>query len=224
MDHPAFVAAQRHTRHVRWLRRAIPLALMLSAAWLGMRVLQDTFSPVQAENTGFRVEGRKIIMESPRLSGYKRDGQAYELTANSATQDLSLPTTLDLDRIKARMQTGTEGWADFTGLQGIYDSKSEKMNVTGQVNVRTQSGLDARMKDAKIEFKTGTIITQQPVEVSMPQGDVDAERMQVFESGKRLVFEGRVRSTFVNGAPVAPAQPLAKPSPYNASSLPKGAP
>ncbi len=43
-------------------------------------------------------------MESPRLSGYKRDGQAYELTANSATQDLSLPTTLDLDRIKARMQ------------------------------------------------------------------------------------------------------------------------
>ena len=37
------------------------------------------------------VSGTKITMEQPRLSGFTRDGRAYEVTAVAAAQDVTKP-------------------------------------------------------------------------------------------------------------------------------------
>jgi len=197
-DDPAFVDAARHSRRVHFLRRAIPVGSVLVLAFFVVRSVTGLFAvpDVAADDVG--IQGRKIVMEKPKLSGYKRDGRSYELTATSATQDITTPNTVELDKLTARMQTGKEGWANLKGARGVYDSKVERLEVDGGVNVLTESGLDAKMKDARIEFKAGTIVTDKPVEVKSPQGDVEADRMQVLDNGRRLVFEGRVRSVFVN--------------------------
>jgi lipopolysaccharide export system protein LptC len=140
-------------------------------------------------------------MDKPRLSGFKRDGRSYELTATTATQDLKTPNVVDLNQLTARMQTGNEGWANLSGAHGVYDSKAERLEVGGGLTVKTETGVDARLKDALIEFKAGTIVTDNPVEVRMSQGQVDSERMQVLDNGRVLVFEGKVRSVFVNATP-----------------------
>ncbi|MCA1951824.1 MAG: LPS export ABC transporter periplasmic protein LptC, partial [Hyphomicrobiales bacterium] len=137
----------------------------------------------------------------PKLSGFKRDGRSYELVAATAVQDLKTPNVVDLNRLTARMQTGNDGWADLTGLRGLYDSKDERLAVEGGVGVKTETGVDARLADARIDFKSGTILTDNPVEVRMTQGQVNSDRLQVLDNGRRLVFEGRVRSNFVNAAP-----------------------
>lgn len=197
-DDPAFIDAARHSRHVRLLRRAIPVGSALVLTFFVVRSVAGLFATpdLAAEDVG--IQGRKIVMEKPKLSGYKRDGRSYELTATSATQDITTPNTVELDALTARMQTGKEGWANLKGARGVYDSKIERLEVDGGVNVLTESGLDAKMKDARIEFKAGTIVTDKPVEVKSPQGDVEADRMEVLDNGRRLVFEGRVRSIFVN--------------------------
>ena len=197
-DDPAFIDAARHSRRVHFLRRAIPVGSVLVLAFFVVRSVTGLFAvpDVAADDVG--IQGRKIVMEKPKLSGYKRDGRSYELTATSATQDITTPNTVELDKLTARMQTGKEGWANLKGARGVYDSKVERLEVDGGVNVLTESGLDAKMKDARIEFKAGTIVTDKPVEVKSPQGDVEADRMQVLDNGRRLVFEGRVRSVFVN--------------------------
>jgi lipopolysaccharide export system protein LptC len=197
-DNPAFVAAARHSRRVRFLRRAIPIGSVLALTFLVARSAFGLFWSPQASVETVAIEGRKIVMDKPRLSGFKRDGRSYELTATTATQDLRTPNTVELDTLTARMQTGKEGWANLKGAKGVYDSKIERLEVDGGVNVITETGLDARMKDARIEFKAGTIVTDKPVEVKSPQGDVEADRMQVLDNGRRLIFEGRVRSIFVN--------------------------
>lgn len=195
---PAFEAAARHSRRVRLLRRAIPVASFLVIAFVVMRSFVGFLSGVEADADGISIEGRKIVMEKPRLSGFKRDGRSYELTANTAAQDLQTPNMVELNALTARMQTGNDGWANLNGARGLYDSKGEMLDVEGGLTVKTETGLDARLKDARIEFKSGTIVTDKPVEVKMPQGEVDAQTMQVLDNGRRLVFEGRVRSVFVN--------------------------
>lgn len=195
---PAFLAAARHSRRVRFLRRAIPLGMALALTFLVARSFVGFLGGIDASTEGVSIQGRKIVMEKPKLSGFKRDGRSYELTASTATQDLKTPNVVELDRLMARMQTGNDGWANLSGLRGVYDSKIERLEVDGGLTVKTETGLDARLKDAQIEFKAGTIITDKPVEVKMPQGEVEAERMQVLDNGRRLIFEGRVRSVFVN--------------------------
>lgn len=195
---PAFLAAARHSRRVRWLRRAIPVGMALAMAFLVLRSFLGFVGGIDASTEGVSIQGRKIVMEKPKLSGFKRDGRSYELTATTATQDLKTPNMVELDTLTARMQTGNDGWANLSGARGVYDSKIERLEVDGGLNVTTESGLDARLKDAQIEFKTGVIVTDKPVEVKMPQGEVAAESMQVLDNGHKLVFEGRVRSHFVN--------------------------
>ena len=195
---PAFVAAERHSRRVRFFRRIIPVGMALAVVFLVARTFVGFLGEIDASTDGISIQGRKIVMEKPKLSGFKRDGRSYELTATTATQDLKTPNMVELDRLTARMQTGNDGWANLSGARGTYDSKIERLEVDGGVTVRTETGLDAKLEDAQIEFKAGTIITDKPVEVKMPQGEVAAERMQVLDNGKRLVFEGRVRSVFVN--------------------------
>lgn len=195
---PAFVAAARHSRHVRFLRQMIPLGMILMLVFMVARSFVGYIGGIDAGADGISIQGRKIVMEKPKLSGFKRDGRSYELTATTATQDLKTPNMVELDRLTARMQTGNDGWANLSGARGTYDSKIERLEVDGGLTVKTETGLDAKLQDAQIEFKAGTIITDKPVEVKMPQGEVTAERMQVLDNGKRLVFEGRIRSMFVN--------------------------
>jgi lipopolysaccharide export system protein LptC len=197
-EDPAFRAAERHSRHVRFLRRMIPLGMALTLVVLVARSFVGFIGGIDASTDGVSIQGRKIVMEKPKLSGFKRDGRSYELTATTATQDLKTPNMVELDQLTARIQTGNDGWANLSGARGTYDSKIERLEVDGGVTVKTETGLEARLQDAQIEFKAGTIVTDKPVEVKMPQGEVAAERMQVLDNGKRLIFEGRVRSVFVN--------------------------
>lgn len=214
---PAFQQAVRHSARVQRIRRAIPLLATLTLAVLVVRSFVILFAGPEASVENVSIQGRKIVMEKPRLSGYKRDGRSYELNAASATQDLKVPNVVDLDQINARLQTGNDGWANMTGRRGLYDSKAEKLDVEGDVRVRTESGMDARLQDAHIEFKTGNIVTEKPVEVTMPQGVIGSQRMEVVDNGRRLVFEGRVRSVFSNApAPnqtTSEEEPLESPAP-----------
>ena len=195
---PAFLAAVGHTRRVVFLRRAIPMGAMAVIAFLILRALAGLFFSGEASISTVSIQGRKIVMEKPKLSGFKRDGRSYELTAITATQDLKMPNVVELDRLTARFQTGNDGWANLDGARGVYDSKIERLSVDGGLRVKTEAGLDARLKDALIEFKAGTIITDKPVEVKIPQGDIESDSLQVLDNGRKLIFEGRVRSIFTN--------------------------
>lgn len=205
---PAFRAAAAHSRRVRFWRRMIPLMALATVGFLVFRTMAGLLGAPEITTEATGIQGRKIVMEKPKLSGFKRDGRSYELNAATAVQDIKSPNVVELDSLKARMQTGSDGWADLSGAKGVYDSKGEKLDVDGGVSVKTETGMDARLRDAQIDFRSGMIVTDKPVEVKTNQGDVAAERMQVHDNGRKLIFEGRVRSVFVN-----PSAAKAGPSP-----------
>lgn len=220
--HPAFRAAAAHSRRVRFWRRAIPLLAAATVGFLVFRTISGFLAVPDVTTETAGIQGRKIVMEKPRLSGFKRDGRSYELNAATAVQDIKSPNMVELDSLKARLQTGNEGWADLLGAKGVYDSKGEKLEVDGGVSVRTETGMDARMRDAQIDFRSGMIVTDKPVEVKTNQGDVAAERMQVHDNGRKLVFEGRVRSVFVNPGSQGQADKTEKADKKEAGADPAG--
>jgi lipopolysaccharide export system protein LptC len=196
---PNFVAAARHSRRVRLLRRAIPWLCAAVALFLVLRMLVGAFVTGPGGLTaGLSIQDRKVVMDKPRLSGFKRDGSAYEMNAEKAIQDLKNPNLMELVKLSARIQQGAQGWTNLSGDTGFYDSKIERLDVRGNVRVKTEAGTEALLQDALIEFKAGTVVTEKPVEVKMNVGQVSSDRMQVLDNGRKFVFEGRVKSEFVN--------------------------
>lgn len=204
----AFRAARRHTFFVRFLRRAIPVGSVLAVIGLivtpFLRPLQDV-SGLSLSSVG--VTGGKVKMEAPRLTGYRKDNRPYEVTAESALQDIRNPTQIELATMKARIQMEQEGWVTVNARTGLFDSQNEKLKLIDDVKVHTESGYDMFMRTADINFKAGTVNSQEPVKVNLGQTKIDANTLDVKDNGALIVFEGRVRVVIEN----APARSLAGP-------------
>lgn len=191
----AFQAARRHSRLVRGLRVGLPVVV---AGVLAVLLLVTYFNPLRMLsklpiNVGnLVVSGTKITMEQPRLSGFTHDGRAYEVTANAAAQDVTKPDIVELHDIHAKVQTQNNGSLQMTAADGIYDTKAETLRLTQQIVLTSSSGYECRLSEALIDTRKGNIVSEHPVEVKMLQGTLNANKLQVSDSGNLLRFAGGV--------------------------------
>src|SRR5438128_1989572 len=102
-----FARAARHSKRVRFLRRAIPVIVLLA---LGAILAVSIFNPFRMllnlplSVGNLVVSGTKITMEAPRLAGYTPDQRAYELSAHAAVQDVTDPTKVELQILHAKIE------------------------------------------------------------------------------------------------------------------------
>jgi len=198
-SNPNFLAAARHSRRVRIMRKAIPLICLAVLAFLGLRASLGLFLGPggSAGVQSVAVRDNKIVMEKPRLSGFKRDGSSYEMNAVSATQELGNPNKMELQTLTARIQTGAEGGLTF---QRCRQLRQQGRNARGarQCPDADRDRDQAHLMDANINFKANTVVIDKTARVKTNQGEVTSDRREVLEGGKKLIFEGNVRSTSVN--------------------------
>jgi lipopolysaccharide export system protein LptC len=64
------------------------------------------------------------------------------------------------------------------------------------VRIVSSKGLDIRMRNASLDFRAGIVASDEKVTVESGGGTIIAERLRVTEGGKRVSFEGNVRSVF----------------------------
>src|ERR1700750_1210349 len=82
---PLFRAAARHSRWVRFFRRAIPVSLiMVLAAGGAIAYLKPLHMLPRLPLDRLTMSGTKITMEAPKLGGFTRDGRPYDLKALAA--------------------------------------------------------------------------------------------------------------------------------------------
>jgi lipopolysaccharide export system protein LptC len=203
----AFAEAARHSARVRFLRRAIPIGCAAAAGLIFIARFLNPFAAIDADVSvdNIALQGSKLTMEQPKLSGFKRDAKAYEVIADSAAQDIRTPNIVELVRPVARIEMQKGSWARLAAEKGVYDATTEKLKVETNVNVKTDSGMELRLKQADIEFKPGTLVSNDPVEVTLPNGWVKADRLNILDHGKSAVFEGNVKSEFIDAGPEQPA-------------------
>jgi len=205
----AFGAARRHTRRVHLLRWVIPVAavtLVLALVAIPfLSPLGGKLANVSVSSVG--ITGGKVRMETPKLSGYRKDNRPYQVTAVNAFQEIRNPTQIELQALTARIQMEREGWVTVNAKTGLFDTQKEKLRLVDDVKIRTENGHDMQMKTADVDFKSGTVVSKEPVKVSLGETTVDADTLDVKNNGELIAFEGRVGGLVRHGGAGALAGP-----------------
>jgi lipopolysaccharide export system protein LptC len=194
----AFRAAVRHSRHVRILRAAIPLTVV--AVVLGGAAFAFLFKPLRVlsgmpvDVRSMVVSGTKIMMHQPRLAGVTRDNRHYNMVAQAAAQDLTKPDMLELQGIHATMEMRDKVTFETTAKDGLYNTKTEQLTLNHNIVVTSSSGYQAYLNEAVVDVRASRIVSDKPVEVKTATWTINANRMEVAESGDLMRFE---RGVFV---------------------------
>jgi lipopolysaccharide export system protein LptC len=191
----AFLAARRHSRLVRILRVAVPaavscaLVVVVLITYLNpLRMLAKL--PINVDN--LIVSGTKVTMEQPRLSGFTRDARAYELTADTAAQDMTKPDIVELRNMRAKVEMQDKSMIELNAATGLYDAKAETLRLDKDIVLNSSTGYQARLSEALVDIRKGNVISEHPVEVRLLQGTLNANRLDIVDSGDLIRFHGGV--------------------------------
>ena len=189
--------ARRHSRLVRFLRKVVPATLVLTL--LGL-VAANYLNPsrwlrVPTEFGTLVISGSKITMEAPRLAGFTKDHREYSVTATAASQDTRKPQFVELKEINARVDMEDKSKVTLTAVDGVYDTKADLLTLSQEIIINSTAGYHGRLTEAQVEIKKGRIVSEKPVQLKMPQGTLDADRLEVTETGAVIRFDGSVVMT-----------------------------
>ena len=199
-------AAGRHTMQVRVVRRAIVIGVPVFLVLLALVVILQPFHlPIAFSLGKVRIEGTRITVLSPRLSGYRLDGTPYTVKASLGTQDLAIPNVIDMQDVDADLGMSDQTTSHVTASSGTYDSSNDGLRLTGAVHMRNTSGYDIQTSSAAVDFKTGNVTTEAGVRVALTGADISADAMTVSDDGHKVSFAGSVHSTFRSGSAASPA-------------------
>ena len=208
-----FRSARRHSRLVRILRIAVPLVVVVGLGGVAFVTWLDpagVLAKLPTTSGTLAISGSKITMDLPRVAGFTRDSRAYELTAKTAVQDIATPDMIELKELRARMDLQDGSAVTLAALSGLYHSKADKLTLKDQVNVVSSAGYRGKFREAVVDMRKGHIVSEQPVEITLPSGFLQAKRMEIIDSGDVVRFEGGVVLTLVMG-PEKPAAQDKKP-------------
>lgn len=191
----AFRSAARHSRLVRFLRFSIPAAIIAVAAIILVAMFFNPFRLITAfpiDPGKLSLSGTKVVMELPRVTGYTTDQRPYELTARAAAQDLTKLEVLELNEITAKVELRDGQHVTLTSINGVYDTKAEVLRLNDHILINSTSGYEGRLAEATVHVSSGTIVSESPVEVKLPNGVLTANRLEVRDNGGLIKFSGGV--------------------------------
>ncbi|MCB1544047.1 MAG: LPS export ABC transporter periplasmic protein LptC, partial [Rhodoblastus sp.] len=162
---------------MEFLRRAIIAVCVGAVGLIGFILAFDPLNRLQIG--GFSVasvglEGTRIKMDRPRLSGYRADGQPYEVRADTVVQDTRRPKVFELDNVDAKLGGKDGSTTAIQAAKGRYDAEADKLELTGAVRVQNKGQYDMKLTQAAVDMRASTIDSRQPVTVDLPNGRIEA--------------------------------------------------
>lgn len=180
------------------MRITIPAIILIIA---GIIVTAMFFNPLRWI-TPFPIDpgtvtwsGTTIRMELPRLTGYTADERPYELTARAAVQDLTKLDVLELNELRAKVELKDGHRVNLTSINGVYDTKAEVLKLNDNIVITSTSGYEGRLSEATVHTSTGHIVSEKPVTIKLPNGFLNANRLEVRDNGAFIKFGGGVQMT-----------------------------
>lgn len=203
----AFARASRRSSHVRRLRGAILIGGVGTVAAIFLAAFFNPFATRLGSLglSSLSVEGSKIVMEHPKLAGFRNDGQAYLLTAKRALQDVKKPTIVEMESVDGEIGAAGGESTHVSSDSGVYDTVGETMEFSNNVRI-TNGRANVLMRSAKFDFKSGAYRSDEPVEVRVSDGTtINSDRAFAINHGQELTFDGHVKTRIVPQAGQQPA-------------------
>ena len=208
--HRAFHVAARHSRRVRMLRIALPVSIVLILGVIfGLTFLNPfrILAKLPIDPGKVTISGTTVTMASPRVAGFTRDQRAYDLTARAASQDVTKPNILTLQDLRAKIELQDKAQVEMTASSGVYNRATEKLVLQDKILLSSSTGYEAKLTQAEIDTKSGNIASQNPIEVKLLNGTLNANRLNVDDKGDIVRFDGGVSMVLIlDGAKAGDAQ------------------
>jgi lipopolysaccharide export system protein LptC len=194
----AIPEARRHTQRVARLRRALIWGAggVLAAALVGGAVRTLSFLPADLSFSRIATQGTRITIESPKLTGYRKDGRPYELRARYAVQDIAKPDLYELQELEVRIANDSEGAVVLTAGKGVYDGKRDEAELSGGAHLFDGKHFDMKTAAATIDFRGGLVTSDEPTTLTLDKSTVTSQSSEFSQIERRATFTGDVHSTF----------------------------
>ena len=197
VDHDSFAKAARSGRLIKGLKYVLPvialclfgLFLYLSGAFTPPRKIETDKYLAEIENIQLKKDSTKL--HSLKLVGKDDNDGNYELTAGTATLKNNEAGRYYLEQVDATMNKSNGGWAKIQANTGVYDKKTDLLKLKDKVEIKSDKGYVARMAAASVKVREGYLVSEAPVVVDLPNGEVRAGHMEVRNRGKIFKFTER---------------------------------
>jgi LPS export ABC transporter protein LptC len=206
-----FSRAKVHSVFVRTLRVGFPLAtIILIGTYVGSMLRTSGWSPTPVAPPVQPTIAKEITMDKPRYEGFTKDGGNFVVNAATAIPDLSNPSIVKLNAITGEMFDARKSRTDLAATRGIFDNKTNKLDLFEGITVVTQTGMTAQLTTATLMTKEGTMLSKDPVKVTMPTGTITSNQMSLNQKTRDVTFEVNVVAHLT--PPPKPEQAVAAPA------------
>ncbi len=190
--------ARWHSIFVRYLRHFIIAGAVLVVLIVGFLILFNPFRQLQKNLTSGAVglNGTIVTLATPKMQGIRQNGQPFELTGASGTQDILNPSIIKLVGVDAKVGLDDRTTARITAAHGVYDSTRDYVWLSQNVRIKNDdAGYDMFTEKVEMDFISGKMITDTPIKLLLSGGSVvNAARMSISDDGHKISFSGHVSS------------------------------
>ena len=199
--------AKSHSQRVRLLKAGLPIAGLAVFGLYGLSVLKTMgwgagIPALEIPN----IIPENLAMNNPHYEGFNKDGGKYWVKAETALQDLKNLNLIKLNIITGELTDAKKAKTELTAKRGTFDNKANILELYDAIDVTGDAGMKAHLTRATVQTKENIITSDQPVEVMMEAGTINANQMTARQKVKEYTFVDDVR-THLNGHPEAPGAP-----------------
>jgi lipopolysaccharide export system protein LptC len=190
---PAAVPGAGYSRFVALMKFLLPAVavglLLLVIAWPrlqpGVERLRIGIPKVDiSDASDFR-------MLNARYSGIDKQNRPFTITAEAARQMSGKDDLLALETPKADMTMQSGAWLAITADTGTYQSRAQKLDLFGHVELFHDRGYEFRTDSAYVDMAAGVAEGDKPVEGQGVFGTVTAQGFRMLDRGTTIVFTGK---------------------------------
>lgn len=199
--------ARLHSARVKFLRVSIIGSCSVAAVLFAVVVFFDPFHrlPGNISIGSVGLEGTRVTVDSPRITGYRKDGRPYDVQAKIGYKDILKPDITELVDVDATVGMGDNSSSRILSKTGVHDAAKDSVFLKGAIKITNPTGYDMRLSTATMDFGGGTLVTDDPVDVFLHATEVTSDRMTITDNGHKISFFGHVKSIVQDEEATQPA-------------------
>ena len=138
-----------------------------------------------------------LTMVNASYQGTDAKNRPYAVRGREALQPESDSPIVHLTGVEADIFTGQAegGMLAVSANEGLYQRDNERLDLAGDVTVRSDAGHEFVTAKALVDLPAGTAKGNEPISGKGPHGLLDAGSFALLERGQVMTFGGRVRVT-----------------------------
>ncbi len=184
----------------RVLRIASLLTITLTAVLMAVFVAQiasfDALKPPRPQSRTTVAPANQITADRSTIAGYDKQQQPFVVNAKVARQDAEKNNIVHLTAIDAKLNRSDGTVMTVSARKGTYDTDSRVLDLEGDVRLASEGKFVANMDKARVFLEQKRLVSNVPVTVSLQNGKIDANGLEITDNGNRVEFLNRVKATY----------------------------